>query len=262
LRVNMASVTALEETQPLKSKAPIRRNNSASFSAFSGLESYQTDRNLPTYEENWRQKVGESVRFFCHSKYGYGLQITLNLSMLLLNLYLIVYEFLYLRPFSYQAIPSPEWFIVCDILIVVVLFLEIAVRYAEYEFDWRGYFREFGNLGDVLVLLVSIAVLIIYFYEDDVTARAQDNLSLLFVRIFRDIVRLFRCVWFMFTLYESDIEGVVVFETIEEVSWTRFKPRLTLFSSIRGNTQYGTFLGEEVITFVEEDENQDEAVVI
>jgi len=187
--------------------------------------------------------------------------------MLLLNLYLIVYEFLYLRPFSYQAIPSPEWFIVCDILIVVVLFLEIAVRYAEYEFDWRGYFREvresiFGNLGDVLVLLVSIAVLIIYFYEDDVTARAQDNLSLLFVRIFRDIVRLFRCVWFMFTLYESDIEGVVVFETIEEVSWTRFKPRLTLFSSIRGNTQYGTFLGEEVITFVEEDENQDEAVVI
>jgi len=211
--------------------------------------------------------------------------------MLLLNLYLIVYEFLYLRPFSYQAIPSPEWFIVCDILIVVVLFLEIAVRYAEYEFDWRGYFREvresifrlqsrmwngqnvvpttnllqaffthhlFGNLGDVLVLIVSIAVLIIYFYEDDVTARAQDNLSLLFVRIFRDIVRLFRCVWFMFTLYES----VVVFETIEEVSWTRFKPRLTLFSSIRGNTQYGTFLGEEVITFVEEDENQDEAVVI
>jgi len=205
--------------------------------------------------------------------------------MLLLNLYLIVYEFLYLRPFSYQAIPSPEWFIVCDILIVVVLFLEIAVRYAEYEFDWRGYFREFrlqstswngqnvvptnllqafftrqlfGNLGDVLVLLVSIAVLIIYFYEDDVTARAQDNLSLLFVRIFRDIVRLFRCVWFMFTLYES----VVVFETIEEVSWTRFKPRLTLFSSIRGNTQYGTFLGEEVITFVEDDENQDEAVVI
>jgi len=205
--------------------------------------------------------------------------------MLLLNLYLIVYEFLYLRPFSYQAIPSPEWFIVCDILIVVVLFLEITVRYAEYEFDWRGYFREFhlqsrawsgqnfvpsnllqalfthqlfGNLGDVLVLLVSIAVLVIYFYEDDITARAQDNLSLLFVRIFRDIIRLFRCVWFMFTLYES----VVVFETIEEVSWTRFKPRLTLFSSIRGNTQYGTFMGEEVITFVEDDENQDEAVVI
>merc|ERR1712062_198550 len=247
----------LEETQPLKSKAPIRRNNSTSFSAFSGLESYATDRNLPTYEENWRQKVGESVRFFCHSKYGYGLQITLKLSMLLLNLYLIVYEFLYLRPFSYQAIPSPEWFIVCDILIVVVLFLEIAVRYAEYEFDWRGYFREvresiFGNLGDVLVLIVSIAVLIIYFYEDDVTARAQDNLSLLFVRIFRDIVRLFRCVWFMFTLYES----VVVFESIEDVSWTRFKPRLTLFASQNfKSSNYGTFQESELL--IEEQENFD-----
>lgn len=254
------------ESEHLKANAKLgKRRNSASVSLLGAAKSQNTlsTRFDIPYEERWQQRVGEGVRFFCHSKYGYGLQIGVNLTMLISNLFLIVYDLFYLKPFSYSAKASPDWFITCDIIIVLVLFVEVAVRFAEYEFSCRSYFREaresvFGNLGDVFVLAVSIAVLIIYFYENDVTTRAQDNLSLLFVRIFRDIVRLFRCIWFMFTLYES----VVVFESIEDVSWTRFKPRLQLFASqnFKSSTSYGTFQEGELL--IEEQENFEEPVVI
>jgi len=261
----MASAQAPEGEYSITNAKLGKRRNSASVSLLGAAKSQvtlSTRFDIP-YEERWQQRVGEGVRFFCHSKYGYGLQIGVNLTMLISNLFLIVYDLFYLKPFSYSAKASPDWFITCDIIIVFVLFVEVAVRFAEYEFSCRSYFREvresvFGNLGDVFVLVVSIAVLIIYFYENDVTTRAQDNLSLLFVRIFRDIVRLFRCIWFMFTLYES----VVVFESIEDVSWTRFKPRLTLFASqnFKSSTNYGTFQEGELL--IEEQENFEEPVVI
>lgn len=242
------------ETKPLKAASSTPIPNSRSYSDFQ-TDPIASNVSFFHHEEKWQQKIGEGVRFFCLSKYGYTLQIAVNLSMLLLNAYLIIYELLYLKSFSYSSQPSPSWFISCEVFIVIVLLIEIIVRYAEYEFDFRSYFREFGNLGDLLVLFVSIAVLIIYFFENDVTTRAQDNLSLLFVRIFRDIVRLARCIWFMFTLYES----VVVFESIEEVSLSR-QSRLTLFSSMRG-VSYGTFQGEDLVTFAD-DEMDDDAVVI
>merc|ERR1719495_2303039 len=159
----------------LKTNAKLgKRRNSASVSLLGAKSHTLSTRFDIPYEERWQQRVGEGVRFFCHSKYGYGLQIGVNLTMLISNLFLIVYDLFYLKPFSYSAKASPDWFITCDILIVLVLFVEVLVRFAEYEFSCRSYFREvreygFGNLGDVLVLLISIAVLIIYFYESDVT---------------------------------------------------------------------------------------------
>lgn len=246
------SIVTNSETQPLKQGQNNQFQPEYSQTVFSDEPA-----------EEWLLSVGERTRLFCYSKGGLVVQIGVNTVMLILNLFLILYELFKLNPFSEHPQASPPWFIACDLFIVFVLFVEVLARFAVFEFSVSSYLRQWSNAADIIILILSIAACMVYIVEEDVTTRAQDNFSFLIIRISRDLIRLVRCFWFISTVYES----VVEFDAADEVIIQTDKFQKSMrFSQFRGNPNstditpqaaYGTFLEVE-----DDGEGDDQSVII
>merc|ERR1711971_338446 len=116
--------------------------------------------------------------------------------MVSLNSTLIIYEIaLVIRDHSIVQTTLPIWYIYTDIAVTAILFIEMAFAIAAIH-DW---IRRWESWIDLLVLFLSIACCVAYLF--DLENANIDNLTMLFVRICRDLIRVVRCVWFFKMLY-------------------------------------------------------------
>jgi len=155
----------------------------------------------------WNERLGYHTRSFCYSTPGFITQVGINVFMMMLNLFLIIYEAIELSPFSTNPLKTPVWFICCDLIILLVLLFEVLARLVEYNCNWSRYIDHFSNRVDIAILIFSVAACLVYFFEDNVTTQAGSNFTFLMVRIFRDVTRMLRCVWFLSQVYSSLAKG-------------------------------------------------------
>jgi len=150
----------------------------------------------------WHEpEATEGFRRFCFSEAGVCFQTIYNLVMVLLTLGVIAYELVFLRNTS-----PPLWYMLVDIGIVTVLFLEVVVQFAIGSgADVVRYFKQSGNKFDFAVAVFSIAALFLYLLEN--TNFASDaQTAMLALRITRDVIRTARIVYFLKELGSNIID--------------------------------------------------------
>jgi len=194
---------------------------------------------IPPENAVWNRKVAERTRQICYSSCGFVLQVGLNACMFLLNGFLIVYEIVYLHPFKHP-IKTPLWFIELDLLVIIVLCVEVCVRFCEFGLNCRYYCCQCTNLFDVFVLLVSLGAAAVYIFEDNLKSQAADSLTFLAMRVFRDGVRMIRCIWFLTVLYQTFVD----FEKHDPSAhaWESCPPESSKLG-VAVNSEYGTVTG-------------------
>lgn len=167
----------------------------------------QTMKSFWQNRQDFTRSLSEKTRQSCYTPTGYYIQLSSALFMCIIQLYLIVYELFYLNPFSSHPKATPDWFVYMDLFIICYLFVECVIHFIEYEFTWQLYIRSKENQFDLVVLVASLIVAVLYIWElpaeisahaDEQTANIQtDNLTFLSLRIVRDVVRMFRVVFFI-----------------------------------------------------------------
>ena len=125
----------------------------------------------------------------------------LNVIMVILNTTLIGYEVgTSIKNKSFIVI-LPDWYIISDIVITLTLLFEIFINiFALYNCNIYEYIcAKWDNIIDIIVFILSVGLCLMYIvYPHD---NDLDNLSLLILRIFRDVIRIIRCIWFFRFLY-------------------------------------------------------------
>jgi len=190
----------------------------------------QTMKSFWNKRQDFAKGLSERTRQACYTRTGYCIQLTSALFMCILQLYLIFYEFIYLNPFSEHPEMTPDWFVCTDLFIICYLLVECTIHFVEYEFSWSLYIRSKENQFDIVVFIASLIVAILYIWEipeernaADVKSRQSmetDNLTFLALRVVRDIVRMFRVIFFINllknTVIKYDNKGRVAEITLEE----------------------------------------------
>ena len=147
---------------------------------------------------------GRCYRRCCFSALGIKITIFLNLLMILLNSGLIIYEIiLIIQDKSLMHTQLPLWYIICDFIITIILFFEMLFTVAAiYKGNICKYFKSGWECWiDVIVLILSVGCCAAYYF--DFADADIDNLTMLFVRVIRDIIRIVRCLWFFKMLYSN-----------------------------------------------------------
>ena len=169
-------------------------------------------------------------RQFCFSSIGIIFTIFLNILMVLLSTFLIIYECIlmvkrYLKAIlclstcvtttttnmlhsdsfsTYYNLQLPRIYYWFDILLTLILFIEISAHLtAIYKCHICNYFK-YNNQHkiDILVFLLSLFLLLLYV-GDVFNLSVMDNISFLMLRVVRDCMRFIRCIIFTKFLYDS-----------------------------------------------------------
>lgn len=162
-------------------------------------------------EDDSYGEFGMKYRQFCFSSNGIKFSIGLNILMVVINTILIVYEIvLMIKSHSfttYYDAQLPLIYSVIDILLTSILLIEISLHLtAIYKCHICNYFKySHDHKIDILVFLLSLFLCILYLFNL-FGASDMDNISFLVVRIFRDIMRVVRCVIFAKFLYDSYVQ--------------------------------------------------------
>jgi len=166
-----------------------------------------------TTRQSMTKWLSEFTRQTFYSRTGYALQLSSALFLLFLQMFLVVYEISFLAAFSEHPRNTPGWFILLDLFIITYLVFECFIHYVEHDFDARLYLRAKENVFDVIILVASLGVAILYLLEgkpsdaqlQSASSKMQylqdtDNLTFLGLRIFRDIIWTFRILYFILLL--------------------------------------------------------------
>ena len=165
------------------------------------IEIHSDNKGYYNYDNN---TLGRCYRQCCFSSFGIKITIILNIIMILLNSGLIIYEIiLIIKDESLMHTKLPLWYMVCDFIITIILFIEMLFIFgAIYKYNICSYFKSGWECWiDIVVLILSIGCCAAYYF--DFTTADVDNLTMLFVRVIRDIIRIVRCLWFFKMLYSN-----------------------------------------------------------
>eukprot|EP01084_Bolivina_argentea_P177484 306908_1 len=149
-------------------------------------------------------QCGRCYRLCCFSAFGIKITILLNLAMVLLNSNLIIYEgILIIRQHSVMHTDLPFWYMICDFIVTIILLFEMVwIFISIHNCSLYKYFKSGWECWiDIIVLILSIGCCAAYYV--DITSTDIDNLTMLFVRVIRDIIRIIRCLWFFKMLYSN-----------------------------------------------------------
>ncbi|ETO27498.1 hypothetical protein RFI_09635 [Reticulomyxa filosa] len=132
-------------------------------------------------------RVGTFYRQCCFSKFGIRMTIFLNLCMVIINTFLIIYEALLSIHDHSLIVNLPWWYVVLDVFILFVLFVEIMFHCSAYQCHVKEYCSSgCENVVDIIVFVISAIGCALYL-------------------ITRDIIRIIRCIWFFRLLYTNMI---------------------------------------------------------
>ena len=156
---------------------------------------------------------GEWYRKCCFTDIGMKAMLAVNISLVLLNLFLIVYQVIivwneglsyYLH--SKHSAPMPIIFFVCDLIITAILIIEVVLHWSiGYLCSCQQYlcYSTWDNKVDLVVMILSVLCCI--FYATDFAGSSDiDNFVFLAIRIMRDIIRIVRC-YFFFKLLRGNL---------------------------------------------------------
>ena len=110
--------------------------------------------------------------------------------MILVSTALIGYEIITSTKNNEFILISPNWYIVCDIIVTLALLFGIFIKI--YDCKW---IMNWGilNIMDIVVFLLLVILCLTYIaypYQNNI-----DSLSLLVIRLFRDSIRIVRFIW-------------------------------------------------------------------
>eukprot|EP01083_Nonionella_stella_P097973 275429_1 len=167
-------------------------------------EDYNTDHRVYT-------TIGNVYRSFCFSSFGIKFTIFLNVMMVLINTFLIIYEVILMLKShsftSYYNLELPLFYTVFDVVLTVILLVEITLHItAIYQCHVCNYFKyNSDHKIDILVFLLSLFLCILYAL-DAFNMSDMDSIGLLMLRVVRDFMRFVRCVIFAKFLYDSYVQ--------------------------------------------------------
>merc|ERR1719499_3076664 len=123
--------------------------------------------------------------------------------MVLLNSGMIIYEILLIiQQHTVIHTDLPLWYMIADITVTGILLIEMLLSIAIlHAFNLCKYLRHWECWVDMVVVTLSIGCCIMYYI--DLTSESMDNLTMLFVRIIRDVFRIGRTLWFFKMLYSN-----------------------------------------------------------
>lgn len=154
--------------------------------------------------------TGELYRRCCFTDTGMKFLLSVNIVLVLLNMFLIIYEIiLVFKAGRYHDILStnlPIEFFICDLLITIILIIEVLLHwYIGYMCSCWQYLcnSTCDNKIDVIVMTISVICCVLYGTDFDDSSDI-DNLLFLAIRILRDFVRIIRC-FFFFKLLRTNL---------------------------------------------------------
>eukprot|EP01083_Nonionella_stella_P176430 617285_1 len=149
---------------------------------------------------------GTIYRKCCFTASGMKLILSTNILLVLLNIYLIIYEAILLSTSKgYLDTSLPLSFFICDVLITVVLSLEVLLHWhIGYMCNCYQYLCKstMDNKIDAVVMVLSVLCCILYSTDFD-NSEDMDNFLFLGIRITRDVIRIIRCYFFFRLLHEN-----------------------------------------------------------
>ena len=154
---------------------------------------------------------GEWYRKCCFTDIGMKAILAVNISLVLLNLFLIIYQVIIVwnEGFDYYIHSKqhlPLIFFVCDLIITVILIIEVVLHwYIGYLCSCQQYlcFSTWDNKVDLVVMILSVLCCI--FYATDFAGSSDiEEFVFLGIRILRDIIRILRC-YFFFKLLRGNL---------------------------------------------------------
>ena len=165
---------------------------------------------------------GQCYRKCCFTANGMKLMLSVNIMLLLLNLFLIVYEVILILESGafdkyFRNTHLPDVFFICDLLITFILIVEVLLHWSiGYMCSCREYIGNstWDNKVDVIVMTLSILCCILYItdYYGSADILDVDNMMFLIIRVIRDAIRITRCIFFFRLLQEnlaSTFDGIV-----------------------------------------------------
>eukprot|EP01083_Nonionella_stella_P197956 727297_1 len=163
---------------------------------------------------------GSLYRNICFTSNGMKLILVINMMLVSLNVFLIVYEGILLSQSSfdeyYLDTNLPKLFFICDLIITVILVIEVVLHwYIGYMCSCAEYLCKstLDNKVDVIVLILSILCCVLYGTNFEHSSDI-DNLLFLAIRIIRDVIRIVRCYFFFQLihgnfLYDFDAQDAI-----------------------------------------------------
>ena len=156
---------------------------------------------------------GTWYRNCCFTDAGMKAMLVVNISLVLLNLFLIIYQVIivwnegfYYYIHAKQAKPLPIIFFVCDLVITVVLIIEVTLHWSiGYLCSCQQYlcFSTWDNKVDLVVMILSVLCCIFYATDFEGSSDIEEFIFLA-IRIMRDIIRILRC-YFFFKLLRGNM---------------------------------------------------------
>eukprot|EP01084_Bolivina_argentea_P212287 360882_1 len=153
---------------------------------------------------------GVIYRKCCYTHKGMKFILYSNTLLVLLNLFLILYEVvLLLKSSNYLDAHLPITFFICDLIITLILTIEVLLHwYIGYMCSCNEYLCNStpDNKLDAFVMVLSIFCLTLYVYDfqdSKIESSDIDNLVFLILRIIRDVIRIIRCYLFFKILHEN-----------------------------------------------------------
>lgn len=155
-------------------------------------------------------KYGRIYRKTCYSTNGLLFTIILNLCMIIINTFLLFYEFYLIFTHGlilYSTFKLPLFFIIFDICLTFILFVEITLHLLVIYKCQLCKYMQYGSEHKIDILVFLVSLFLCVFSMDDMFGISDfDNIGFLFVRILRDILRFIRCLIFGKFLYDSIIQ--------------------------------------------------------
>lgn len=190
-----------ESKAPLLSPGAYQSANSGNYgSGREGNHSLDSEGTIHT-------PLGHYIKRKCLSSYCLYFQLGFNVWMMFLNTFLIGVDSYYIYMGKSDLLIDQSWFIALDVFVVVVLVIDFCARlWIEHLCDIAEYMRENTARLDAVVVVLSVAALTLYIYEQkehSVSRSAEAETMLLILRILRDIVRLARTISFVQMFMQS-----------------------------------------------------------